>query len=657
MLVKLRQSSNRSELTLTADQWVSRLGFSGAALQRMEAPQLSANNNAPLKTDRPLILHLNGHTTVEDALRLLKQHPDVEIAEPDYLGHATGAPNDPYYYLEWHHQKIESEAAWNVTTGSASVIVAMLDSGINASLSEFAGRLLPGYDYANSDSNPADDYGHGTAMTGTVAANANNNTLVAGMNWNCKIMPEKILRSDGFGYYSWWAQATYAATDAGAKVINLSAGGDQESQTLTDAIDYAIAHNVIFVASAGNESTGPVVFPGRLPQCICVGATERDDSHASFSNFGTNLDLVAPGRDIYTVGRTGVLEYWYGSSPATALVSGVAALVAALKPSINQAGMEKLLEESADDRVGGIGDTAGWDQYFGYGRLNAKNAVQLAAVSANPGTLSNISTRLQIGIDDNVLIAGIVITGTQPKKVLIRGLGPTLSQFNVPNVLVDPQLELHDSSSVIGTNDDWQTTQLGGVISADQKTEIENSQFAPPNSSEPAIIATLAPGSYTAILRGANSTTGAGLVEAYDISGGTPSQLANISTRGFVQTGDGVMIGGLVTVNRPTRVLVRALGPTLAQFGLNNVLANPQLELHDATGIIATNDDWQTTQVGGSIARPQVSAIQASGLAPPNGSESAITTILQPGSYTAIVRGAGDTTGIALVEVYNLDAN
>jgi hypothetical protein len=252
------------------------------------------------------------------------------------------------------------------------------------------------------------------------------------------------------------------------------------------------------------------------------------------------------------------------------------------------------------------------------------------------------------------MIAGFIVHGGSAKTVLIRARGPSLTDFGLPDLLANPQLELHDANSLIGRNDDWQTTQIGGVITSDQVAEIQNSGLAPGHPLESALIATLLPGTYTAIVQGVNGGTGVGLVEVYDLSPNSLSLLANISTRGFVQTGDNVMIGGFIVVTQPTRVIIRAIGPSLTQFGVPDALANPQLELHDANSIIAQNDDWQTTEIGGIITSDQVAEIQNSQLAPTNPAESAIIATLQPGSYTAIVRGVNNTTGNALVEVYDL---
>lgn len=276
--------------------------------------------------------------------------------------------------------------------------------------------------------------------------------------------------------------------------------------------------------------------------------------------------------------------------------------------------------------------------------------------TATPGTatLGNFSTRGTAGEGDNLMIAGFIVQGNGPKKVLIRVAGPSLAQFGVPSPVANPRLELHDTTSAIAMNDDWQTTQIGGVIASDQAAEIQSSGLAPSNPHESAMIATLAPGSYTAIGQGVNRGTGVALVEVFDLSAGSGSELANMSTRGFVQSGENVMIGGFIVVTQPTRVVIRAIGPSLTQFGVADLLANPQLELHDANSIIARNDDWQTTQPGGLLIIDQVAEIQNHQLAPSNPAESAIITTLQPGSYTAIVRGANNTTGNALVEVYAL---
>src|SRR5262249_26991227 len=196
----------------------------------------------------------------------------------------------------------------------------------------------------------------------------------------------------------------------------------------------------------------------------------------------------------------------------------------------------------------------------------------------------------------------------------------------------------------------------GGIITSSQVSAIQNSGHAPTEPSESAIIATLQPGNYTAIVRGVNNTVGVALVEVYDLSEDTDSVLGNISTRSLVQTGDNVMIGGvIIDGSGPKKIILRAIGPELTSYGIPNALADPTFELHNSTGgLIASNNNWQTTVIGGIITASQVSAIQNSGHAPTQPSESAIIATLQPGNYTAIVSGVNNTTGVALVEVYDL---
>jgi hypothetical protein len=275
-----------------------------------------------------------------------------------------------------------------------------------------------------------------------------------------------------------------------------------------------------------------------------------------------------------------------------------------------------------------------------------------------PGNISNISTRAFAQTGENVMIGGFIVQGTGPKRVIIRAIGPELTQYGITDALANPTLELHNQTgALIASNDDWRATILGGIITSNQVSDIQNSGHAPTAVSESAIIADLQPGNYTAIVRGVSNTAGVALVEVYDLSPGASSSLGNISTRSFVQTGEHVMIGGFIVQGTGTkRVIIRAIGPELTQYGITNALANPTLELHNAAGaLIASNDNWQTTIIGGIITSNQVSDIQNSGHAPTAASESAVIADLQPGNYTAIVRGVNNTTGVGLVEVYDLN--
>jgi phospholipase/lecithinase/hemolysin len=257
-----------------------------------------------------------------------------------------------------------------------------------------------------------------------------------------------------------------------------------------------------------------------------------------------------------------------------------------------------------------------------------------------PGKAVNISTRVFVDTGERISIAGFIVTGDIAKRVLIRGLGPSLTANGVPDPLADPTLTLFDDSgNILQSNDDWKNSS--------DAVEIMSTGIAPTNDRESAIIANLAPGQYTAALAGKDGGIGNGLIEVYDLASGTSSTLGNVSTRGFVGTGDNVMIGGLIIDNGEFPiVVVRVLGQTLTAAGITEPLLDPTLELFDQNGTaLDFNDNWKDGQ-------PQ--AIVATELAPSNDLESAIVAFLAPGHYTAVVRGKNDTTGVALVEAYRL---
>jgi sugar lactone lactonase YvrE len=264
---------------------------------------------------------------------------------------------------------------------------------------------------------------------------------------------------------------------------------------------------------------------------------------------------------------------------------------------------------------------------------------QYLAFEPPNATLTSISTRLFISTGNNVLIGGFTIHGTAPKPVLVRVIGPSLSQFGITNALPDPTLGLHSTTSVIASNDDWQSASNAAQIPANLR---------PTDPRESAILITLAPGNYTAVGAGKNNAAGVGLIQVFDLDTEVTSEVSSISMRGFVQTGDNVMIGGFTNSggNNSTEVVVRAIGPTLQQFGITNPLADPVLQLFDANGnLVASNDNWKTTQQA---------LIQGTGLGPPNDLESAILITVPNAAHTAIVSGKNGATGVALVEVYQI---
>ena len=243
---------------------------------------------------------------------------------------------------------------------------------------------------------------------------------------------------------------------------------------------------------------------------------------------------------------------------------------------------------------------------------------------------------------DSVVIGGFIITGSAPRKVIIRAIGPSLIASGVTDALADPTLDLRASDgSLIQANDNWRDTQ---------EAEIEATGIPPQNDLESAIVATLPPGSYTVIVRGRNQGTGVALLEIYDLDRSIASKLANISTRAFVRTGNNVLIGGFMLGggSGSRKVIVRGIGPSLTRAGLNNVLADPTLELRNSNGtLISSNDNWKDDDA-------QAHMIKLAGLGPTDNRESALVATLAPGPYTAIVAGKNGGIGIGLAEIYNL---
>lgn len=270
-------------------------------------------------------------------------------------------------------------------------------------------------------------------------------------------------------------------------------------------------------------------------------------------------------------------------------------------------------------------------------------------VTINQGRIANLSTRVGVGNFSHVLISGFIISGTAEKTIVLRAIGPSLSQFGVAGAMTDPVLTIFDSTgTVIASNDNWRDSQEASFAEGGPFHAVQ-----PTNDTEAAIAMTLPPGSYTAIVSGKNNASGVALAELYDYSPNVASSLGNISARALIQTGDDVVIGGITidgfgTSTRSARLLLRAIGPSLATYGVTGTLADPTLSLYDGNGtLLAFNDDWDQDP-------DQVAEIESTRLAPDDPSESAIAILLPPGTYTAIVRGNNYTRGIALFDAYQL---
>lgn len=394
---------------------------------------------------------------------------------------------------------------------------------------------------------------------------------------------------------------------------------------------------------------------------VGAGAWEEINDGIAGSNYGwPNCEGVcSPSNANF---RDPLFQYGHGNSPTT----GCAIVGAAFyNPPVNQFPSSYLGKFFFADACSGwirvFDSAAGSASAFATGisspvdlqvgpdgclyylaRGNNGQVFRVSAVASQP---LNISVRSRVGTGNDVMISGFILTAGSAKKLILRGLGPSLQQAGVPDPLPDPVLELRaNDNSLISTNNNWKENTPA------EQQDITNNQLAPSNDLESAIVATLQPGTYTAIIRGQGNTSGVGLLEVYDVDRTVSSRLANISGRASVQTGTNVLISGFIVGQNSgaAKVVVRGMGPSLAQSGIANPLADPTLELRDNNGaLVISNDNWQDNA-------DQAAQISATGLAPGNAQESAIATSLLPGTYTAIVAGKSGGTGVGLVEVYNL---
>lgn len=375
------------------------------------------------------ILALDSSKSLEELIKDYKKTGLFEYVEPNYVGSGHGfqnTPNDAYFNRQWSHYNdgtfsasnatsdadIDTDLAWDITQGDPNLIVAILDSGAKLDHPEFSGRIwvntnesedgsdtdsnnfvddINGWDFVNNDNDPTDDHGHGTNVGGIALASGNNNIGYAGVNWNSKIMICKILDDKNSGYYSWWADAVYYAVDNGASVINMSVGGNGSSTLLEDAINYAYNNNVPVVVSTGNQNS-VIQYPANYTNAFAIGSTNPDDtrsvpffwSETSGSNYGPELDFVAPGNYMYGLSyssNTNYNSYWGGTSQAAPHVAGLISLLLSVDSNLTVDEIRTILEETSEDEVGDSEDTAGWDQYYGHGRINAFQALTHSSLS------------------------------------------------------------------------------------------------------------------------------------------------------------------------------------------------------------------------------------------------------------------------------------
>lgn len=305
-------------------------------------------------------------------LASLRHDPRVEFAERDATLRAAAAPNDYWWPSQWSPLKVGAPAAWDLSTGSERTVVAVLDSGLDFSQPDLQGATVPGRDIVNSDADPRDDYGHGTQVAGVAGARSNNGIGVASYCWRCSIMPVKVLGSTGTGSVSNVAAGIVWATDHGARVINLSLGG-AASATLAEAAQYAYDRGVVLVAAAGNSSSSAPTYPAALPTVIGVAGSDASDQLTGTSNFGSWVEVAAPGCN-FTTGLSSWFGTFCGTSSAAPVVAGVAGLAISLAPGASNRQVEEAIESTAVPQP-----------YVRYGRIDAAGALNaLAGAVAEP---------------------------------------------------------------------------------------------------------------------------------------------------------------------------------------------------------------------------------------------------------------------------------
>ncbi len=320
------------------------------------------------------------------AIRDLQSNPLVKYAEPNYIIRACAepslspaVPNDTYWSKQWNMRKIEAPTAWSVVTGTPQIVVGIIDSGIDDLHPEFQGRILPGYDYVNHDNDPYDDFWHGTHVAGILAAMGNNGIGVAGVAWGVRIRAYKVLDETGEGSYFNLASAIYGAIDDGVRVLNISLGGNEDSDIVREAVRKAHDAGILLVAAVGNDDRRGVYYPAAFPEVLAVAATGADDDRAPYSDYGDEVDLAAPGGDgtpIISTVPNGLYSGAVGTSMATPHVSGAAALLMSLRPDLTNDEVADILKETCDKVGLYVYDSNGWNQYLGYGRINLSRALR-----------------------------------------------------------------------------------------------------------------------------------------------------------------------------------------------------------------------------------------------------------------------------------------
>ena len=314
---------------------------------------------------------------IDAVANALANNPRIKFVEKNFIAESVLVPNDPGYASQWHLPRISAPGAWDISKGSSSVSIAVIDSGVDPTHPDLAAKLTPGYNFLGGNTDTHDVYGHGTAVAGTAAALTDDGIGVAALAWNNSIMPLVVLNSSNVATYADMASAINYAADHGAKVINLSLGGTSSSSTLQNAVNYAWSKGAVIVAAAGNNSSSANFYPASLVNVMAVSATDGNDNLASFSNFGSWIAVAAPGTTIYTTNNGGGYGTWQGTSFSAPQVSALAALIFSRNGTLSNQQVVDLIKSNADD----LG-AAGFDPSYGNGRINAYRALAATPLAA-----------------------------------------------------------------------------------------------------------------------------------------------------------------------------------------------------------------------------------------------------------------------------------
>ncbi|MFN0166669.1 MAG: S8 family serine peptidase [Bryobacteraceae bacterium] len=310
---------------------------------------------------------------LDQAARRLTESGRFTFVEHDFTARGAILPNDPSFPSQWHLAKIDAPAAWNIATGSTGIPIAIVDSGVDGTHPDLAGKLIGGWNFLGGNTVTADVLGHGTAVAGAAAASTDNGVGVSGVAWRTPLMPLVVLNASDYATYSDVAKAIIYAADHGVRLINASICGTAASSTMQSALDYAWNKGALVFAAAGNQATSALTYPAACARVIAVSSTDSADARSTFSNFGSWITLSAPGSYIVTTNRGGGYGPWSGTSFSAPIAAGVAALVLSVRPAIDRGTLQNILQQTSDD----LG-TPGFDDSFGYGRVNAYRAVNAA---------------------------------------------------------------------------------------------------------------------------------------------------------------------------------------------------------------------------------------------------------------------------------------